>query len=79
MLSDDGIMTSINDGGSDDDNNQSANDTVVVQRHIEINEHPPVEATTMMKLLATSIENVKQIKDESNTLEEIDEKCLLGK
>lgn len=76
MLSD-GMMLNTNDK-----NNQSIGDVSVVHRQIEINEHPPIEATTMMKLLATSTENAEQISDsnsENKALEEMNEKCILGK
>ncbi|CAG9541062.1 unnamed protein product [Cercopithifilaria johnstoni] len=54
-------------------------DILVVHRQNEINEHPPIEATTTMNLLAA--ENTKQIKEDSNdeneTLKGMDEKCIL--
>uniref|UniRef100_A0A0R3S7H6 Ovule protein n=1 Tax=Elaeophora elaphi TaxID=1147741 RepID=A0A0R3S7H6_9BILA len=76
------MMTSVNDSKSNDNDNENVNGILVVHGQVEISDHSPSEATTMMKLLAASTENVKQMKDSDNgseALKEIDEKCLLGK
>ncbi|EJD73728.1 hypothetical protein LOAG_13433, partial [Loa loa] len=68
------IMMSANDS-TNDNSNQSTDDIVVIQQQIEINEHPSIEATTMMKLITKSAENGSDKQNE--VLNEMNKKCIL--